>query len=146
MLLSTMHCSLLHLQGRLPFLSCLSSTLLPVFWCKWSQLACPRGMPFLQQHAFEACQLLLHLHKHPAVLIIVDKENIAAYTAATLDDPRTANKILYIAPPTNSFWSQNELIKLYEKLSGKQVERHDVSSDDLQQRIAGRLPQAYRMQ
>lgn len=73
-----------------------------------------------------------------AALIAVDQRNIAAYTAATLDDPRTQNQTLYIAPPANCFWSQNEMISLYEQLSGQQVERHPVSAEELRQRIAGR--------
>ena len=68
-------------------------------------------------------------------MIIVEENNIGQYTAAAIDDPRAANKTLYLAPPANSWWSQNELIDLYEKLSGKTVKRNPVSKEAQRRKI-----------
>ena len=77
----------------------------------------------------DAC---IRLH---AAVIIVEENNIGQYTAAAIDDPRAANKTLYLAPPANSWWSQNELIELYEKLSGKTVKRNPVSKEAQRRKI-----------
>lgn len=67
--------------------------------------------------------------------VIVDEKNIGQYVAATLADPRTANKTLYLAPPSNTWWSQNELLDLYEKKSEKSIKRNPVSKEALRATI-----------
>ena len=72
-----------------------------------------------------------------AGMIFADEANIADYTARALLDPRTENKVLRIAPPSNTFWSQNQIVDLYEKLSGTRVQRVPVSPDQMRQAIDG---------
>ncbi|KAA3467011.1 isoflavone reductase-like protein [Gossypium australe] len=48
--------------------------------------------------------------------------DIGTYTIKAVDDPRTANKTLFIRPPKNTY-SFNELIALWEKLIGKTLEK-----------------------
>ncbi|GMH23389.1 hypothetical protein Nepgr_025232 [Nepenthes gracilis] len=50
------------------------------------------------------------------------EEDIATFTIKAVDDPRTLNKILYIAPPRNTY-SFNDLVSLWEKKIGKTVKR-----------------------
>ncbi|KAL3133019.1 hypothetical protein ABBQ38_006928 [Trebouxia sp. C0009 RCD-2024] len=60
--------------------------------------------------------------------------DIAAYAAKALTDPRTENKRLIVAPPQNVA-SQNDLIALWEKVSGKQLGRKHLSATELQKQI-----------
>lgn len=62
--------------------------------------------------------------------------DIAAYAAKALTDPRTENKRLIVAPPQNVA-SQNDLIALWEKVSGKQLGRKHLSATELQKQIQG---------
>nr|AFK37526.1 unknown [Lotus japonicus] len=50
------------------------------------------------------------------------EEAIATFTIRTVDDPRTLNKVLYIRPPANTI-SYNDLVSLWEKKTGKTLER-----------------------
>ncbi|GMH23388.1 hypothetical protein Nepgr_025231 [Nepenthes gracilis] len=50
------------------------------------------------------------------------EDDIGTFTIKAVDDPRTQNKILYIAPPYN-IYSFNDLVSLWEKKIGKTVER-----------------------
>jgi len=51
--------------------------------------------------------------------------------------------VLYLAPPSNSWWSQNELLDLYEKKSGKTVKPNLISKEALRSQIEGE-PLSYR--
>ncbi|KAK9082432.1 hypothetical protein Syun_031174 [Stephania yunnanensis] len=64
-----------------------------------------------------------------AKAIYVDENDIATYTVKTIDDPRTINKTLHLMPPEN-IRSQNELISIWEKLTGKKYERSTISGED----------------
>ena len=70
--------------------------------------------------------------------------DIATYAAKALTDPRTENKRLIIAPSQNVA-SQNDLIALWEKVSGKQVGRKHQSAEELQKQIQGQAPQVLVM-
>ncbi|MBA0759600.1 hypothetical protein Gotri_022459 [Gossypium trilobum] len=60
--------------------------------------------------------------------------DIGTYTIKAVDDPRTANKTLFIKPPKNTY-SFNELIALWEKLIGKTLEKTYVPEDQLLKQI-----------
>jgi phenylcoumaran benzylic ether reductase len=64
---------------------------------------------------------------------VVSLSDFAKVTAATVDDPRTKNKDLHI---TANVVSQEELIRLWEEISGKRVKRMPVSLEDLERIIA----------
>ncbi|KAH7682766.1 Saccharopine dehydrogenase NADP binding domain-containing protein [Dioscorea alata] len=66
--------------------------------------------------------------------IIVKEEDIATYTIRAVDDPRTVNMVLYLKPPAN-FYSQNELVALWEKKTGKTLEKIYVPEDQIFKRI-----------
>jgi len=61
--------------------------------------------------------------------IWVDEDDIATYTIRTVDDPRTLNKTLYIRPSANIL-SQKEVIQIWEKYTGKALEKTYLSSDN----------------
>lgn len=62
-------------------------------------------------------------------MVFADEDDIAKYTAKTLDDPRTMNKTVYIRP-TDNILTQMELVQMWEKLTGKELEKTNVSADD----------------
>ncbi|XP_021907994.1 isoflavone reductase-like protein isoform X3 [Carica papaya] len=62
--------------------------------------------------------------------IIVKEEDAAIYTIKAVDDPRTLDKILYMAPPANVL-SFNEVIALWEKKIGKKLEKIYIPEDRL---------------
>lgn len=66
----------------------------------------------------------------------MDEDDIGTYTIKAVDDPRTLNKILYMRPPNNSL-SQNELISLWEKKTGKTFERVYVPEEEVVKKIQG---------
>lgn len=70
------------------------------------------------------------------VAIFVKEEDIATYTIRAVDDPRTVNMVLYLKPPAN-FYSQNELVALWEKKTGKTLEKIYVPEDQIFKRIQG---------
>ncbi|MBA0734014.1 hypothetical protein Gogos_017967 [Gossypium gossypioides] len=60
--------------------------------------------------------------------------DIGTYTIKAVDDPRTANKTLFIRPPKNTY-SFNDLIALWEKLIGQTLEKTYVPEDQLLKQI-----------
>jgi len=67
------------------------------------------------------------------IAALVSVHDIARITAATIDDPRTRNKELTIFA---NIHSQEELIQLWEDISGSMVKRNPVSLNDLEKVIA----------
>nr|ABV02071.1 Isoflavone reductase [Fagopyrum cymosum] len=63
-------------------------------------------------------------------VVYVDDDDVATYTIKTIDDPRTLNKTLYIRPPENIL-SQRELIGIWEKLIGKELNKKSISGQEL---------------
>lgn len=76
--------------------------------------------------------------------VATTRENIAAYTAKAAVDPHTLNKRLIIRPPENIV-SQNELISLWERISGNQVRRCHMSEEELQKNIEGLLISSHHL-
>ncbi|RWR86833.1 bifunctional pinoresinol-lariciresinol reductase-like protein [Cinnamomum micranthum f. kanehirae] len=68
--------------------------------------------------------------------IYVDEDDIATYTIKTIDDPRTLNKTLYLRPPENIL-SQRELVQMWEKLIGKELEKTTISEQEFLAQIKG---------
>ncbi|KAJ0989067.1 hypothetical protein J5N97_007423 [Dioscorea zingiberensis] len=66
--------------------------------------------------------------------IVVAEEDIAMYTIKSVDDPRTLNKNLYLRPPGN-IYSHNELVALWEKKTGKTLEKIYVPEDEVLKQI-----------
>uniref|UniRef100_A0A1J3F1A1 Pinoresinol reductase 2 n=1 Tax=Noccaea caerulescens TaxID=107243 RepID=A0A1J3F1A1_NOCCA len=62
-------------------------------------------------------------------VVFADEDDIAKYTSKTLDDPRTMNKTVYIRP-TDNILTQMELVQMWEKLTGKELEKTNVSAHD----------------
>ncbi|CAF1930765.1 BnaC05g29010D [Brassica napus] len=62
-------------------------------------------------------------------VVFADEDDIAKYTAKTLDDPRTVNKTVYIRPQDNVL-TQNELVKIWEKLTGNDLEKTNIAAKD----------------
>ncbi|KAA8535619.1 hypothetical protein F0562_030622 [Nyssa sinensis] len=63
-------------------------------------------------------------------VIYNDDRDIATYTIKAVDDPRTLNKILHFRLPKN-IYTVNELVSLWEKKSGKTLERTYVPEEQL---------------
>ncbi|PIN07369.1 (+)-pinoresinol reductase [Handroanthus impetiginosus] len=61
--------------------------------------------------------------------IYVAEDDIATYTIKTIDDPRTLNKTLYLRPPKNIL-SQREVVEIWEKLIGKELQKVTLSRED----------------
>lgn len=70
---------------------------------------------------------------HSLKMALASVYDIARVTAATLDDPRTLNRELAIFVNAHT---QEELIQLWEDVSGKQIKRIPVSIEDLEKVIA----------
>ncbi|KAL6627578.1 hypothetical protein ACP70R_031304 [Stipagrostis hirtigluma subsp. patula] len=66
--------------------------------------------------------------------VFVEEGDIATYTVLAADDPRAANKTLYIKPPANTL-SHNELLALWEKKTGKTFERVYLPEDAVLKQI-----------
>ncbi|KAJ4975911.1 hypothetical protein NE237_001017 [Protea cynaroides] len=62
------------------------------------------------------------------------EEDVGTYIIKAVDDPRTLNKIMYINPPSNVL-SMNELVSLWEKKIGKNLERVYVPGDQVVKNI-----------
>ncbi|KDP38524.1 hypothetical protein JCGZ_04449 [Jatropha curcas] len=58
------------------------------------------------------------------------EEDIGTYTTKAVDDPRTLNKTLLIRPPKNIV-TYNELVALWEKKTGKNLEKNYVPEEQL---------------
>lgn len=63
-------------------------------------------------------------------------EDIVTYAAKALIDPRTRNKRVIVCPSANKM-SQNDLIGLWERISGKKVTRNFMNADELDKQIQG---------
>lgn len=61
-------------------------------------------------------------------------QDFATYTIKAVDDPKTLNKILYIKPPHNII-TLNELVSLWEKKTGKNLERIYVPGEQVLKNI-----------
>lgn len=61
--------------------------------------------------------------------IWVEEEDAAMCTMMAIDDPRTLNKVMYVRPPTNIL-SQMEVVKIWEKLIGKELKKTFLSPDE----------------
>ncbi|KAJ3708904.1 hypothetical protein LUZ61_012609 [Rhynchospora tenuis] len=66
--------------------------------------------------------------------IFLDEDDIGTYTIKAVDNPRTLNRILYMRPADNSL-SQNELIALWEKKTGKTFERVYLPEEEVVKKI-----------
>ena len=63
-------------------------------------------------------------------------EDIVTYAAKALLDPRTENKRLIICPAANKA-SQNDLITLWERVSGQKLSRNVMTAEELDKQIQG---------
>ncbi|KAA8535372.1 hypothetical protein F0562_030375 [Nyssa sinensis] len=63
-------------------------------------------------------------------VIYNDDGDIATYTIKAVDDPITLNKVLHFRLPKN-IYTVNELVSLWEKKSGKTLERTYVLEEQL---------------
>ncbi|KAG9154654.1 hypothetical protein Leryth_021158 [Lithospermum erythrorhizon] len=61
--------------------------------------------------------------------IYVDEDDIATYSIKTIGDPRTLNKTVYIRPPKNVL-SQREVVEIWEKLIGKELQKTSISEQE----------------
>ena len=68
--------------------------------------------------------------------MFVVENDIAAYTMKAVEDPRTLNKILYVRPPANVV-SHNELISMWEKKTGRTLQKEHVPEEDILKWIKG---------
>jgi len=64
----------------------------------------------------------------------VDEGDIGTYTVLAADDPRAANRTLYVKPPANTL-SHSELLALWETKTGKAFERLHIPEDAVLQQI-----------
>lgn len=67
----------------------------------------------------------------------MDEDDVATYTIKTIDDPRTLNKTVYLRPPENIL-TQRQLIEIWEKLIGKQLEKSSISEQDFLASMKGK--------
>ncbi|PIA41456.1 hypothetical protein AQUCO_02200106v1 [Aquilegia coerulea] len=70
--------------------------------------------------------------------IFLDEEDVGTYTIKTIDDPRTLNKTLYLRPQQNII-SQKELVGMWEKLIGKELEKSSITAEDFLASMKGLL-------
>ena len=68
----------------------------------------------------------------------MDEDDIAMYTIKTIDDPRTLNKTVYIRPPKNIL-SQLEVVKIWEKLIGKELKKSSISAEQFLSSMEGEI-------
>lgn len=68
--------------------------------------------------------------------VFMDEDDVATYTIKAIDDPRTLNKTLYLRPPKNIL-SQRELIGIWEKLIGKELDKTYISAEDFLTTLKG---------
>jgi uncharacterized protein YbjT (DUF2867 family) len=66
--------------------------------------------------------------------VFVDEGDIGTYTIKAAEDPRTLNKVLYLRPAANTV-TKNELVSLYEKITGKKFERIYWTEEELLKQI-----------
>ncbi|CAL1376248.1 unnamed protein product [Linum trigynum] len=70
-------------------------------------------------------------------VVYVDEDDVGTYTIKAVDDERTLNKTVYIRPPENVM-TQGELVAMWEKLSGQQVQKVDLSAQDFLASMEGK--------
>jgi len=63
------------------------------------------------------------------LVVFMDEDDVATYAIKTIDDPRTLNKTLYLRPPENIL-TQRQLVEIWEKLSGKKLEKITIPGED----------------
>nr|POF10574.1 bifunctional pinoresinol-lariciresinol reductase 2 [Quercus suber] len=68
--------------------------------------------------------------------IYVEEDDIAMYTIKTIDDPRTLNKTVYLRPPKNIL-SQREVVEIWEKLIGKELQKSSIPKEQLLASLKG---------
>ncbi|KAJ6347721.1 hypothetical protein OIU76_004244 [Salix suchowensis] len=64
-----------------------------------------------------------------AKVVYMDEDDIATYAIKAIDDPRTLNRTLYLRPPENVL-SQGQLVEIWERLSGKKLEKIYIPGED----------------
>ncbi|KAL2888886.1 isoflavone reductase [Ceratocystis lukuohia] len=64
---------------------------------------------------------------------VTDNRDIGKYVAKIIADPRTLNKMVFCH---NQIWSQNEALKLLEKMSGESIPRVYVTKEELESSIS----------
>ncbi|CAA2974029.1 probable pinoresinol-lariciresinol reductase 3 isoform X2 [Olea europaea var. sylvestris] len=69
--------------------------------------------------------------------VFVKQSDVAAFTISAVDDPRTLNRTIYLRPPGNVL-SVNELIEIWERKIGKNLERIYVTEEELLKKIQER--------
>ncbi|CAM8988474.1 unnamed protein product [Rhodiola kirilowii] len=62
------------------------------------------------------------------------EEDVGTFTIKTIDDPRTLNKTVYIRPPENTL-TQLELVEIWDRLSGKTLEKVELAEETLLARM-----------
>ncbi|KAH7576426.1 hypothetical protein JRO89_XS01G0061600 [Xanthoceras sorbifolium] len=73
-----------------------------------------------------------------AKAVFMDEDDIATYTVKAINDPRTLNKTVYLRPPENVL-SQTQLVDIWEKLSGKNLEKISISKEDFLASMKGTI-------
>ncbi|XP_061346014.1 probable pinoresinol-lariciresinol reductase 3 isoform X2 [Gastrolobium bilobum] len=68
--------------------------------------------------------------------VFMNESDVAAFTINAVDDPRTLNKVLYLRPPGNVY-SLNELVEMWETKIKKNLEKLNVSEEELLKKIKG---------
>ncbi|KAI4327992.1 hypothetical protein L6164_020392 [Bauhinia variegata] len=68
--------------------------------------------------------------------VFMDEDDVATYTIKAIDDPRTLNKTLYLRPQDNIL-SQRELIGIWEKLIGKELDKTYISPEEFHTTLKG---------
>uniref|UniRef100_A0A0E0JG50 Small ribosomal subunit protein uS8c n=1 Tax=Oryza punctata TaxID=4537 RepID=A0A0E0JG50_ORYPU len=66
--------------------------------------------------------------------MFVDEKDISTVTIKAVEDPRTLNKILYVRPPAN-LCSLNQLVSVWEKKIGRDLEKCYVPEEELARKI-----------
>lgn len=69
----------------------------------------------------------------------VDELDVATCAMLAAADPRALNKVLYVRPPANVL-SQMEVVKIWEELIGKELEKAYVEEDDWLASMEGTYP------
>lgn len=64
------------------------------------------------------------------------ESDVANFTIATVDDPRTLNKVMYMRPPGNVY-SMNELVETWENKIGKKLGKSYIEEEELLKKIEG---------
>ncbi|PKA55738.1 Isoflavone reductase like [Apostasia shenzhenica] len=73
-------------------------------------------------------------------VVLVKEEDTATYTVKAAVDPRTLNKIVYLRPP-GCVITHNEMIDLWEKKTGKKLERIYVPEPEVIKKIEESPPE-----